>query len=259
MTIYPSHSGHLLRSLFFLFLSSFIAFLLGCSSTEETRPVITDPEASLKDAIELLDDKEYEEARQLLTEIIHADTSRTFAPLAQLKIAESYSMEEDRDLAIVEYKRFLEQYPDSRFAAYTQFQIASLYFEQIKGPERGAGAAKLALKEYETLQARYPRNPYREIAEANIQKCKDTIASYEFIVGRFYFKKDSYRAALGRFLGIVENYPDFQDMEKVYYHIALSYHYLGDPRNAQKYFNKLATSFPSSELIEELSEEMSDD
>jgi len=251
------------RFLFLVFLTAFFVSHLGCSSTEQTRPVITDPEASLKEAIELLDDKEYEDARNLLTEIKHADTSRTFAPLAQLKIAESYAMEGDDDLAIVEYKRFLEQYPDSRFAAYTQFQIASLYFGQIKGPERGAGAAKLALKEFETLQRLYPRNPFKDVVIKNIQICKDTIAEYEFIVGRFYFKKDSYKAALGRFLGIIEHYPEFKpefkDMENVYFHIALSYHYLGDQENAQKYYDKLVKSFPSSPLIEKLTEEMSDE
>jgi len=253
-----SGSATIFHKVICIALASFYFILLSCAS-EDKRPIVTDPEKSLKEAIDLIDDKEYDEARDILNEIKHVDTSRTFAPLAQLKIAESYALDEEDDLAIVEYKRFLEQYPDSQFAAYTQFQIASLYFGQIRSPERGAGAAKFALQEYKTLQELYPRNPYKDIVITNMQKCRDTIAAYEFQVGKFYFKKGSYKGALGRFTIVLENYPDFVNMDAVLYHLSLTYKYMDDPDNASKYFNELKKRFPGSSLVEELSEELSDD
>ncbi|MGE5856293.1 MAG: hypothetical protein ACM34C_06965, partial [Syntrophaceae bacterium] len=73
--------------------------LVACSSTPQKPPAL-DPAVSLKKAVELIDDKEYEEARHLLNEVKSVDTSRTYAPLAQLKLAESYAQEGDDQIAV---------------------------------------------------------------------------------------------------------------------------------------------------------------
>ncbi|MGE5895036.1 MAG: outer membrane protein assembly factor BamD [bacterium] len=219
--------------------------LVACSSTPQKPPAL-DPAVSLKKAVELIDDKEYEEARQLLNEVKSVDTSRTYAPLAQLKLAESYAQEGDDQIAVTEYRKFLETYPDSQYAPYAQFQIATTYFNQIKGPERGSGSARQALAEYLRLKERYPRNPYKEVVEANIKKSKDIIAAYEFIVGEFYFSKDSFNAALGRFLGVIQNYPDYKALDEVLYYTALAFWDMGDTDSALQYSGKLKEIYPES-------------
>jgi outer membrane protein assembly factor BamD len=219
--------------------------------------MVTDPEASLKKATELLGDNNYEEARQLLNEIKSVDTTRTYAPLAQLKLAESYAKEDDDDLAISEYRKFLEQYPDSQYAPYAQFQIATLYFSEVKGPERGAGAAKQALEEYLKLRERYPRNPYKEIVEENIKKCKNIMAEYEFLVGKFYYKKESYKAALGRFLRVLHTYPEYKSLDEVFFYTALSYKEQGSKDEASKYLTQLKERFPDSSYTKNLTRELS--
>ena len=42
-------------------------------------------------------------------------------------------------------------------------------------------------------------------------------------MGRFYYKKESYNAAIGRFLGILKSYPDYKSTDEVLYYISLSY------------------------------------
>ena len=43
----------------------------------------------------------------------------------------------------------------------------------------------------------------QEIVEVRIEKCKNTIAEHEFLVGTFYYKKDSYSVAIKRFQGVL--------------------------------------------------------
>jgi outer membrane protein assembly factor BamD len=231
---------------------------VSCTS-EEVRQEPDEPEVALAKADELIEDDEYDEARQLLNEVKGNDITRKYAQIAQLKIAESYSKEDNLESAVIEYRRFIEQYPDSQYAPYAQYQIAMMYFSQIKGPERGAGQAKNALKEFRKLKTLYPRNPYKEIIEINIAKCLNVIAEYEFIVGRFYYKKDSYKAAIGRFQGILENYPDYKGIDDTLFYLSMSYRNSVDIANAKKYFEILKEKFPDSEYIEELKEELFED
>ena len=69
-----------------------------------------------------------------------------------MKIADSYVKEDEPELAIAEYQKFLDAYPDNQFASYAQYQIAMAYFNQIEGPERGYSGAAKALEEFEKLR-----------------------------------------------------------------------------------------------------------
>ncbi|MBV6342599.1 outer membrane protein assembly factor BamD, partial [Candidatus Magnetobacterium casense] len=189
-------------------------------------------------AVKMIENKEYTEGRELLTEVINRDRTKTYAPLAQLKLAESYVKDDEVDLSIEEYRKFLSSYPDNRYAPNAQYQIAALTFSQIEGADRGYKAAESAIREFRKLAELYPRNPYRDVIELRLQKCRNVLAEHEFYVGKFYLKKESFKAALGRFNIILEKYGDFTAVDEVYYHMAMSYKGLKDKDKAREYFNK---------------------
>jgi len=206
------------------------------------------PVTYLQKADELINKKEYEEARKLLLEIKNRESAKEYAPLAQLKIADSYLKENEPQLAIVEYRKFIEIYPESTYAPYAQYSIAMAYFRQIDGAERGAGTAQKALEEFLKLEKMYPRHPYKEILPLRIQKCRNIIAEGELIIGKFYYKKGSYKAAVDRFEGIVKNYPDFKDLDETLYLLADSYKNLNMIDMTKQYVNLLKQKFPDSQF-----------
>jgi outer membrane protein assembly factor BamD len=126
-----------------------------------------------------------------------------------------------------------------------------IYFNQIESPERGYGAASKALEEFEKLKKMYPRNPYKELIELRIDKCKTTMADYEFLVGEYYFKKGSFKAALGRFQSLRTKYPDYRKEPLVLYHIALSQKNIGNKDKAIEYLNLLIEKYPNDQLVKE--------
>ncbi|MBV6341741.1 outer membrane protein assembly factor BamD [Candidatus Magnetobacterium casense] len=213
------------------------AGLLSCSK-KNIKPPYIDEKDAYERAIKMIEDKEYTDGRELLTEVINRDRTKTYAPLAQLKLAESYVKDDESDLAIEEYRKFLNSYPDNRYAANAQYQIAALAFSQIEGADRGYKAAESAIREFKKLADLYPRNPYRDVIELRLQKCRNVLAEHEFYVGKFYFRKASFKAALGRFNVILEQYNDFTDIGEVYYHMAMSYKGLKDKDKAREYFQK---------------------
>ena len=204
-----------------------------------------------------MDKKDYEEARTALFEIKNRDLTKKYAPLAQLRIADSFIKEEEFERSIEEYKRFLEIYPEHKYASYAQYQIAMTYFNQIESSERGYGAASKALEEFEKLKRMFPRNPYKDVIEIRIAKCKDILADYEFIVGTFYYKKDSYDAAIKRFQGLLQRSPGFKKEADVLYHLAMAYKKLGKKDKAEEYFKRLIEKYPNSSLVPEAKKELS--
>ncbi|MEW6108594.1 MAG: outer membrane protein assembly factor BamD [Nitrospirota bacterium] len=244
----------------FRYLSIIFLMLLFFSCSGKTpvkQPESFDAEKSFAKANKLIDDKNYEEARTLLLEIKNRDLTKNYAPLAQLRIADSYIKEDEPELAVAEYRRFLEIYPDHRYASYAQYQIAMVYFNQIESPERGYGGAERALTEFEKLKRDFPRNPYKDLIEIRIEKCRNTMADYEFLVGEFYLGKESYDAAIGRFEELLKRFPDYKKEANVLLNLGISYKKIGRKEKSEEYLKRLLEKYPDSPQISEAKKELS--
>ena len=225
-------------------------FVVSCSGKTAIKPAERfDPEKAFTQANKQLEDKDYDKARAGFLEVKNRDLSKKYAPLAQLKIADSYVKEGEPELAVAEYQKFMEAYPDNEYAVYAQYQIAMVYFNQIEGPERGYSGAAKALAEFEKLKKMFPRNPYRDAVDLKIEKCRETIAEYEQMVGQFYYKKGSYNAAVGRFVPLLKTYPDYKGEPDVLFYAGMSYKNLGEKEKAREYFTRLIEKYPNNKLV----------
>jgi outer membrane protein assembly factor BamD len=235
------------------------ASLFSCSKSSVKQAVPDDfnAERSFEKANKLIESKDYDEARALLLEIKNRDLTKKYAPLAQLRIADSYVKEEEPELAVAEYRRFLEIYPDHQNASYAQYQIAMVYFNQIESPERGYGGAAKALVEFERLKKDFPRNPYKELVDIRIEKCRDTMADYEYLVGEFYLKKGAYEATIARLEGLLKQYPDYKKEDRVLLSLGIAYKNIGQREKSEMMLNRLLEKYPNSRLTKEANKELS--
>jgi outer membrane protein assembly factor BamD len=231
-----------------------LALLASCSKKEVKPEEAFDPEKEFAEATQLIEKKKYEEGRDKLKEIKLRDLERKYVPLAELKVADSYLQEKEYELAVSEYKRFLDSYPTHKYAPYAQYQIAITYYRQIIDKERGLWAARKSVEELERLKRLYPRNPYRDTVELYIERGRQIIADHEFMVGEFYFRKKAYSGALTRFLGLLEKFPGYRKEDEVLSHIAISYKKLGESDKAESYLRQLRDRYPGSESVEEAQE-----
>ena len=209
-----------------------------------------DPARDLKRANEKLDDNREEEARRLLENIIRLDSTGEYAPVAQLRLADSYVMEDLPDLAVEEFEEFLRLYPRHKYASYAKYQIGMVYFRLINGPDRGFGSAVKALQTFEQLNGEFPRNPYRDDVLIKIEQCKATIAEHEYRVGDFYFQKDACKGAIGRLEDVRRDFPNYAGMSRVLYRMAICYEKLGMAPESQEALDTLTTRFPASGLYD---------
>jgi len=231
----------------YIIMAMALALLVACSSSDKNEAFnITEEFAKANEDFE---DKRHEDARMKFENIIRMDTEYIFAPLAQLRVADSYVADDNPELAIEEFRRFLDTYPRHKYAAYAQYNIGLVYFKLIKGPERGYGAALNALDAFRELNGRYPRNPYRQDAELKIEHSEDIIAEHELMVASFYFKRTAYHGAIERFDGLVEAFPKYGDNPEVLWRLAVSHKGLGDNARSDEYLQRLISLFPDSKYV----------
>lgn len=235
--------------LIFLYLiMCLIVFACSTDKTAQQEEPDFIPEESFRKAGELIKDGYYEEARKILETIKSKDVSHQYGILAMLRIADTYFDEESYDEAVIEYESFLDLYRYHKYASYAQYKLAMCFFVRIKTVDVGYSWARRALDEFEKLQRQYPRNPYMAIIDKRIKACTNILAEYEFYVGNFYYDKGSYKAAIGRFKGMLQNYPDSSNVPDALYYIGLSYANLGQKDEAINNLNALIEKFPTIEL-----------
>ncbi|NOZ68923.1 MAG: tetratricopeptide repeat protein [Deferribacteres bacterium] len=209
---------------------------------------VFEPEASLEKADQLIKKGFYEDARKILEDIKARDASQKYAAIATLRIADTYYEDGSYEEAVVEYESFLKLHRYHKYAPYAQYKLAMSYFKRIKTVDVSYSWASRALKEFEELRRRYPRNPYMDITESRIRTCRRILAEYEFYVGNFYFRKGSYRAAAQRFEGLIRNYPGSKKEPDALYYLGLSYEKMGRQEDALNVLTSLIEKFPTMEL-----------
>jgi outer membrane protein assembly factor BamD len=217
-----------------------LAIAAGCAAKEPA----FDPVAKFREAEEKMRGYNYEQARQAYQEIQEKAPDRSYDADIMLRIADTYYGEEKYAEAQVEYEAFLNFHPVHRDAPYAQYQIGMCSYQEITTIDRDPGLTRTALKEFTKLLEKYPRSPYEDEAKKYITKCREHLAAYELYVGRFYHKKGSYQAAIGRLEKLLKDYPGSAAEQDALYYAGLSYGELGDRQMAIKTLETLAARFP---------------
>ena len=231
----------------FAFLFILITLVFACSKNKKDTSFF-EPAEMLKEADILISEEKYEEAREILEDIRVKDTTQKYATIARLRIADTFFEDKSYEEAAVEYEAFLNVHTRHRHASYAQFKLAMSYFNRIKAVDVSYSWARRALDEFEKLQHNYPRNPYLDISEERIRVCKRVLAEFELYVGRFYFKKGSFNAAILRFNNILKIYPGSANEPDALYYIGLSYKKMGQKDKAEIALNSLIEKYPSIEI-----------
>jgi outer membrane protein assembly factor BamD len=71
-----------------------------------------------------------------------------------------------------------------------------------------------ALSYFTRLRGSFPGHEYALKAEAQIGKCRRLLAEYEVYSGDFFFRTQNYHAAWLRYMIVLRDYPDIEDMRK---------------------------------------------
>jgi len=201
--------------------------------------------SKFKDAEEKMYKHRYEDARKAYQEIQEKAPDRSYDADIMLRIADTYYGEEKYSEAIVEYQGFLNFHPVHRDASYAQYQIGMCNYNELTTIDRDPGQVRTTKTEFQKLLDKYPGSPYEQEAKKYVSICTEHLASYELYVGRFYFRKEAFKAAIGRFSKLVKEFPGTPAEKEALYYLGRSYAERGDRDQAVSTFETLAAKYPT--------------
>jgi len=164
-------------------------------------------EALIQEGLDAYQLKKYERATEAFQKLKDRFPYSQYAVLAELKLADSYYLNKDYELAANSYKEFEKMHPTNEVIAYVVFMQGMSYFKQMPTIDRDQSKALLAVQEFDRFSKGHPQSEYVTQAKINREEAQRNVVAHEFYIGEFYLKKKDYRAALGRFEGIIKQYP----------------------------------------------------
>ena len=202
-----------------------------------------------------LEDKNWNQARGYLQQLLDSYPRSQLAGDARLGIADSYfnqSGSSNLILSIAEYRDFLTFFPNHPRADYAQYQIGYGHYRQIHSPDRDQEPTELAVEEFEKLVELYRNSQYAEEGRELLAECYETLAESEFRIGLFYLQiRKHCRASIPRFQRVLADYPTFSKLDEVHFRIGSAYQLCRQPDEAAPHFRAIIDSFPESPFREE--------
>ena len=169
------------------------------------------------------------------------------APKAAIMAAYSYYSQDYYGDAIAELKRFFRVYPNHKNTDYVEYMLALSYYEQIVDEKKDLQSINNAKNSFLNIIKKYPDTDYAEDALFKIDLINDILAAKEIYIGRYYFDKKKWIAAINRFREVVDNYDTTIYIEEALHRLVEIHYIIGLENEAKKYASLLAYNYQSSE------------
>lgn len=203
----------------------------------------------------------YDVGRLTLQTLINTYPDSEYLSKAKLQIADSFYKQGGTAglvQAKAEYKDFITFFPNDPDAPAAQMKAAMTHYRQMEKPDRDRTQARDAEEEFRYMLAQYPKSQYAPEAQQKLREVQEVLAEGSFQVGRQYFVRHSYRAAIDRFRETLQKYPDFSGQDKTLYLLAESYERTNNDRAASQQYAKIVQYFPGSEYYEKSKDRLSE-
>ena len=194
---------------------------------------------SLEEGDVLFAAKKFNEAETLFPQSI-------WAPKSSLMAAYAYYSQDYYEDAIIELTRFIKIYSLNENIDYAYYLLGLSYYEQIADEKKDLNSIIRAKENFEIIVREYPNTEYALDSGFKIDLINDVLASKEMYLGRYYFEKKKWVAAINRFRTVVDNYDTTIYSEEALHRLVEIYYTLGLKNESQKYAKLLGYNYQSS-------------
>jgi outer membrane protein assembly factor BamD len=177
-------------------------------------------------AMDAMQHNRYDVARLTLQTMINTYPDSEYIARAKLAVGDSWYAEGGSAglaQAEIEYKDFITFFPNLPEAAEAQLKVANIHYRQMEKPDRDYTHAKRAEEEYKQLILQFPDSKLVPEAKQRLREVQEVLADREFRIGRFYYLKEAWPAAIARFKSLADTYPLYSGADDALYMLGQSY------------------------------------
>ena len=239
-----------------------LAFSAACTNKKVSNPIANvdskQPDKVLFDrAMDALKHNKFDVARLTLQTMINTYPDSEFIARAKLGVADSWYAEGGSAAlaqAENEYADFITFFPNMPEAAEAQLKIGNIHYQQMEKPDRDFTNALRAEQEYRKLIQGWPDSKLLPEAKQRLREVQEVLADREFGIGRFYYLRPSYPAAIARLQSLVDRYPLYSHADESLYLLGQSYENEIAIINQQKYEQGSAAWKGQQKLIDDFTD-----
>ncbi len=219
------------RNSSFVFLALLLALTVACTNKKAANPLANvgskQPDKVLFDrAMDAMKHNRFDVSRMTLQTLINTYPDSEFIARAKLGVADSWYAEGGTTAmqqAEIEYKDFKTFFPNMPEAAEAQLKVADIHYQEMEKPDRDYTHAMRAEEEYRSMILEYPDSKLVPKAKQRLREVQEVLAEREFEIGRFYYLRLAYPAAIARLKTLVDRYPLYSGADDALYLLGQSY------------------------------------
>jgi len=219
------------RNSFVLFLGLLLTLTVACTNKKSVNPLANvgskQPDKVLFDrAMDAMKHNRFDVSRMTLQTLINTYPDSEFIARAKLAVADSWYAEGGSTAmqqAEIEYKDFRTFFPNMPEAAEAQLKVANIHYQEMEKADRDFTHAMRAEEEYRSLIQEYPDSKLVPEAKQRLREVQEVLAQREFNIGRFYYLRLAYPAAIARLKTLVDRYPLYSGADETLYLLGQSY------------------------------------
>jgi outer membrane protein assembly factor BamD len=219
------------RVIIAVLLGTMLLAAAGCTNKKVKNPIANidskQPDKVLYDrAMDAMKHNKFDVARLSLQTLINTYPDSEYVARAKLAIGDSWYAEGGSAAwtqAESEYKDFQTFFPNMPEAAEAQMKIANIHFKEMEKPDRDYTHAKRAEEEYRQLILQYPDSKLVPEAKERLLEVQEVLAEREYLIGHFYYVRESWPAAIARLKTLVDTYPLYSGADDALFELGESY------------------------------------
>jgi outer membrane protein assembly factor BamD len=196
----------------------------------------------------------YQKALEQLNRVRTYYRDDPYALKAELAIAEVHFERNEFDAARTAYEDYARAHPRSPDMDRVIYRLGLC--QMRKAPTVASRDQTWTVNAVRTLsgfEARFPASTLKGEVEKELRKARARLARKELVIGAYYYKRGSWKAAIGRLAPMLEKYPQSPDRPEALGRLGIAQAKLGNGEAARSTLEKLKAEAPSSPWVLRLS------
>jgi outer membrane protein assembly factor BamD len=231
-----------------------MALIAGCQTAKIKEK--SNASETLQNAENLIEEEEYEDAINLLKEMINFHPSSPLLENAYFEIGRSYYLDGQKVEAEVALDDFSRLYPDSKLFPKALLLKGKNLERDKEKPGRDQSFTEKAINIYTQIVKKYPDSAEANEARSRIIVLRDHLAKHELLIAQFYIKTKKLPSAEKRLKMAFEKYADTQAVPEIVNMLAETYLSQKKENEAQNLLEFMEKYYPERDETTTLREEI---